>query len=135
MLWVQEGGLLRAAHHDVPCDLMKQSWGGSGRAEHLLSTFMDLGSLLVNTKRRRDTQQQGTIDFRDFQLNSLFKKSETIRRCEDTTEHVSPSPGRGPWCPSMGMSKYHQHLYSSEYRHSCHAHYSKNQAQMTVLGH
>lgn len=102
--WVQEGGLLRAAHHDVPCDLIKQSWGGSGRAEHLLSTFMDPGSLLVNTKRRRDTQQQGTISFRDFQLNSLFKKSETIR-CEEVTEHVGPSPegalGALPWaCPS-----------------------------------
>lgn len=92
-------------------------WVCGSTLEHLLSILTDLGSILITTKnRKRDIQQHGTINFSchlvsncyDFQRNSLLTNFKTIRRCEEAIEHVCPSPGRGPWCPFMGMPKHKQ---------------------------
>lgn len=66
--------------------------------------------------RKRDTQQHGTINFSchlvsncyDFQRNSLLTNLKPIRRCEEAMEHVGPSPGKGLWCPLMGMPEHKQ---------------------------
>lgn len=93
------------------------SWWVCGSiAERLLSILMDLGSILITTKIEKGTHNSTAPSISrhlvsncyDFQRNSLLTNFKTIRRCEEAIEHVCPSPGRGPWCPLMGMPKHKQ---------------------------